>query len=89
MATRSKFGRVKNGKKRFIGNPTGQIQGRVQGSGPQHFGIVAVDCAKRRSKWMLCDFFGRVLIGPSSVEHRRGDLAAMIAKINDAFSLFR
>ena len=84
MATKSKFGRAKNGTKRFIGKPTGQIQDRVQACGPQHFGIVAVDCAKRRSKWMLCDFFGRVLIEPTSVEHRRGDLAAMIAKIDDA-----
>lgn len=33
---------------------------------------------------MLCDFFGRVLIEPTTVEHRRGDFAAMIAMINDA-----
>ncbi|TWT78834.1 hypothetical protein CA13_02310 [Planctomycetes bacterium CA13] len=33
---------------------------------------------------MLCDFFGRVLLEPTSVEHRRGDFAAMIVAINDA-----
>lgn len=56
MITRSKKRKSAGSKKRFIGKPTGQIQERVQAVGPQHFGVVAVDCAKRRSKWMLCDF---------------------------------
>lgn len=84
MVTKSKPRRQRTVTKRFIGKPAGQVQDRVQACGPQHFGIVAVDCAKRRSKWMLCDFFGRVLIEPTVVEHRRGNLAAMIAMINDA-----
>ena len=33
---------------------------------------------------MHCDFFGRVLIESTSVEHRRRDLAAMIAKLHHA-----
>ena len=70
--------------KRFIGKPNGHVAQRVQDCGPQHFGIIAVDCAKRRSKWMLCDFFGRVVVEPTVVEHRRGDLAAMIDVINAA-----
>jgi hypothetical protein len=41
-------------QKRFIG--AGKIQERVQAVGPEHFGVVAVDCAKRRSKGMLCSF---------------------------------
>ncbi|MEO9590992.1 IS110 family transposase [Rhodopirellula bahusiensis] len=84
MATKAKSRSRKTGTKRFIGKPTGHVQERVQQCGPQHFGIIAVDCAKRRSKWMLCDFFGRVLIEPTMVEHRRGDFATMIALINDA-----
>src|SRR4030066_78175 len=54
-------------------------QGRVQAVGPERFGIVAVDCAKARSKWMLCDFYGRVLIPPTVVEHQRTavDLATL------------
>jgi len=84
MATKAKSRTRKTATKRFIGKPTGHVQERVQACGPQHFGIVAVDCAKRRSKWILCDFFGRVLIEPTTVEHRRGDFAAMIASINDA-----
>ena len=84
MVTKSKSRARKSATKRFIGKPNGHVQDRVQTCGPQHFGIIAVDCAKRRSKWMLCDFFGRVLIEPTNVEHRRGDFAAMIATINDA-----
>lgn len=55
----------KTGKtRRYIGKPSAVIQQRVQEIGPQNFGIISVDCAKRRSKWMFCDYFGRVLIKP-------------------------
>jgi hypothetical protein len=30
-------------------------------------------------------FFGRIIIEPTTVEHRRGDLANMIASITDAY----
>jgi hypothetical protein len=36
----------------------------------EQFGIVSVDCAKARFKWMLCDFYGKV-VPPISVEHNR------------------
>ncbi len=39
--------------------------------GPEHFGIVCFDCAKRRSKFLLADFYGKVLIPPTLVEHNR------------------
>ena len=84
MVTKAKNRKSAGTSKRFIGKPNGQIQERVKQCGPEHFGTVSVDCAKRRSKWMLCDFFGRVIIEPTTVEHRRGDFAAMIASINDA-----
>lgn len=84
MVTKAKSRSAKSATKRVIGKPRGHVQERVQACGPQHFGIIAVDCAKRRSKWMLCDFFGRVLIEPTLVEHRRGDFAAMIEAINHA-----
>jgi len=71
-------------KKRFIGKPTGQIQERVQAVGPEHFGIVAVDCAKRRSKWMLCNFYGKVLIEPTTVQHNAGGLQATTQYVADA-----
>jgi transposase len=63
-------------KRRCLGKPTGQIQERVQAVGPEHFGILSVDCAKRRSKWMLCNFYGKVLVEPTTVEHTVGALRA-------------
>ncbi len=77
MVTRTKKRKSAGSKRRFIGKPAGQIQERVQAVGPEHFGIVAVDCAKRRSKWMLCNFYGKVLIEPTTVEHTTGGLRAM------------
>ena len=77
MVTKTRKRKFAGSKKRFVGKPTGQIQERVQAVGPEHFGIVAVDCAKRRSKWMLCNFYGKVLVEPTSVEHTTGGLRAM------------
>ncbi len=54
------------------GKPTGQIQQRVQAVGPEHFGVVSVDCAKRRSKWMLCNFYGKVVIEPTTIDQHGG-----------------
>jgi transposase len=84
MLTRNKKRKSTGSKKRFIGKPTGQIQERVQAVGPEHFGIVSVDCAKRRSKWMLCNFYGKVLIEPTTVEHTRGGLWLMTERVAEA-----
>lgn len=78
MARRTRKRKSGGSKKRFIGKPNGRIQQRVQDVGPEHFGIVAVDCAKRRSKWMLCNFYGKVLVEPTSVEHTTGGLRTMV-----------
>jgi transposase len=77
MVTKSQKRKSTGAKRRFIGKPAGQIQERVQAVGPEHFGVVAVDCAKRRSKWMLCNFFGKVLVESTPVEHTAGGLRAM------------
>jgi transposase len=81
MVTKTRKRKFAGSQKRFIGKPTGQIQERVQAVGPEHFGIVAVDCAKRRSKWMLCNFYGKVLVEPTSVEHTTGGLRAMTQQV--------
>lgn len=77
MVTTTKKRKSAGSKKRFLGKPAGQIQERVQAAGPEHFGIISVDCAKRRSKWMLCNFYGKVIVEPTSVEHTAGALRAM------------
>jgi transposase len=52
--------------------------------GPEHFGIVAVDCAKARSKWMLCDFYGKILVPPTTVEHQRTALQLATLQVQEA-----
>jgi len=82
--TKRKTGRSKKFSLAVLGKPTGIIQPRVQAVGPQHFGIVVVDCAKVRSKWMLVDFFGNVLVEPAIVEHSRTALQTAVALVRAA-----
>jgi transposase len=67
-----------------LGKPNGVIQPRVQAVGPERFGIVAVDCAKARSKWMLADFYGSILVPPTTVEHQRAPLGLAVAQLQRA-----
>lgn len=67
-----------------VPKPRGVIHPRVQQVGPEHFGIVSVDCAKARSKWMLADFFGTLHVPPTVVEHNRLDLEATVAHVRQA-----
>ena len=64
--------------------PRGILHPRVQKVGPEHFGIVCVDVAKVRSKWMLADFYGTILIPPTPVAHNRPELDFAIARIREA-----
>lgn len=76
----------KSGKKRpvVLGKPNGIIQPRVLAVGPEHFGVVAIDCAKARFKWMLCDFYGRVLIEPTEVEVERMAMQLATLQLKEA-----
>ncbi len=67
-----------------VSKPSGSVHPRVQKVGPQHFGIVAVDCAKARSKWMFTDFYGNILIQPTVVEHTGPGLNAAVACVRQA-----
>ncbi len=69
-----------------VHKPAGTLHPRVEAVGPQHFGIVSVDCAKARSKWMLADFFGRVLIEPVVVPHTGPGFQAAIARLRQAIA---
>src|SRR5436853_2013631 len=69
-----------------LGKPRGVLHPRVQQVGPEHFGIVCFDCAKVRSKFLLADFYGRVLLPPTIVSHLRPDLDAAVAQIREAFA---
>lgn len=69
-----------------LGQPRGLLSARVQVVGPEHFGIVAIDPAKDRSCWMLADFYGRILIPPTGVEHRRDAFDRAIAQLRQTIA---
>jgi len=71
MAATVQRKRGRTRRPQVLHSPRGVIHPRVQTVGPEHFGIVAVDCAKARSKWMLSNFYGKVLVDPTLVEHNR------------------
>src|SRR5579862_4205835 len=52
-----------------LGKPRGVLHPRVQQVGPEHFGIVCFDCHKGSSKFLLADFYGKVLLPPTVVAH--------------------
>ncbi len=66
--------------------PRGVIHPRVQKVGPEHFGIIAIDCAKARCKWMLADFYGNVLLPPALAEHTRAGLEAAVGAAREAMA---
>jgi transposase len=72
-----------------LGKPSGVLHPRVQQVGPEHFGIVCFDCAKARSKFLLADFYGRVLIPPTTVAHNRPALDAAVAQVRQAFAEYQ
>src|SRR5689334_19894652 len=84
MVTASRRAPRRHRRPASVAKPSGSIHPRVQTAGPEHFGIVAVDCAKARSKWMLADFYGNILIGPTPVEHTRAGLADFTTRIRRA-----
>jgi transposase len=86
MATMSRRAPRRHRRPASVAKPSGSIHPRVQAAGPEHFGIVAVDCAKARSKWLLADFYGNVLIQPTPVEHTRPGLDDFTAHIRRAMT---
>src|SRR5580658_10208365 len=88
MASKRSTKKSRSQAAEFLQKPRGVIHPRVQKVGPEHFGIVSVDCAKARSKWMLADFYGKVLIPPTPVEHTRKGIDAMMQLIREAIVQF-
>jgi len=86
MATTSCRRRRRSARYQSVAKPSGSIHPRVQKATPEHFGIVAVDCAKARSKWLLADFYGRVLVEPTLLEHTRQGFQQAIAAVRQAIA---
>jgi len=75
----------RNSKVQSVGKPRGVLHPRVQLVGPEHFGILCFDCAKARSKFLLADFYGKILIPPTTVEHSRIGLDHAVSQVRLAF----
>jgi transposase len=88
MATKFRTKGRRSARPYLIHKPQGTLHPRVQKVGPEHFGIVSVDCAKARSKWMLADFYGQVLVPPTPVEHTQKGIDAMLQSICQAVEQF-
>jgi len=92
MATTRKSGKT-GGRQRpfraFVQKPRGAFHSRVQKVGPEHFGLVCVDCHKAQSKFFVCDFYGNVLLAPAPLDHNRPALDGAIAKVRDTFAQHR
>jgi hypothetical protein len=46
-------------------------------SGLEHFAVVSFDCAKARSKFIVADFYGNILVHFTVVEHNRPNMATL------------
>jgi transposase len=84
MAPKFKSKRPRKSRSHVIHKPRGVVHPRVQAVGPDHFAFLCVDCAKARSKMMLADFYGRVLVEPTIVEHDQPGFEAALQRVSDA-----
>jgi transposase len=81
MTSSARSRRRKASPSGFLHKPSGRFTDRVQAVGPEHFGIVCIDCAKARSRYLLADFYGRICLPPATLPHTRGDFQAAIDRI--------
>jgi transposase len=51
--------------------------------------LVCVDCAKARSKILVADFYGRVLVEPTTVEHNRSGFDTALTSVRAAMARHR
>jgi transposase len=80
--------RRRKARRHVLSKARGIVHPRVQAVGPEHFAFLCVDCAKARSKMMLADFYGRVLIEPTAVAHDRFSLDAAVQTLRQAIAQY-
>ena len=86
MAVKSSSKNRRKAQPHALHKPRGVIHPRVQAVGPEHFALVCVDCAKARSKMMVADFYGRVLLEPTTVEHNQSHFDTALKSVRDAMA---
>jgi transposase len=86
MAVKSRSKDRRKSQPHTLHKPRGVVHPRVLAVGPEHFAFVCVDCAKARSKILLADFYGRVLLEPTTVEHNRSAFEAALMSVRAAMA---
>jgi transposase len=84
MATTLRRRRRRSSRFTAVAKPSGSLHPRVQQAQPEHFGIVAIDCAKARFKGMLADFYGRILVPPTLADQTRQGFQEALAALHQA-----
>ena len=82
MAVRRRSKRRSSNRRAHVHKPAGSLSPRVQKVGPECFGMVCVDPHKGSSKWMMTDYYARILVPPTVLEHRGPQLRAAVEKIH-------
>ncbi len=77
-------GHRKSKKQLSLHKPNGVIAPRVKKVGADHFAFVCVDPAKERSEWMMADYYGNLLIEPTTVEHQAAQLNMAVVRVQQA-----
>ena len=88
MAVKSRSNTRRKAQPHTLHKPRGVVHPRVQAVGPEHFAFLCVDCAKARSRAMLADFYGRVVLEPTTVEHNRPDFERVVKSVRDAMARY-
>lgn len=78
--------RRKSSKQLTLQKANGVIAPRVKKVGADHFAFVCVDPAKDRSEWMMADYYGNLLIEPTTVEHQAAQLHLAVSRVEQAKS---
>jgi transposase len=86
MAVKSRSKDRRKPQPHSLHKPRGVVHPRVVAVGPEHFAFVCVDCAKARSRLMLADFYGRVLLEPTTVEHNRSAFDTSVMAVRAAMA---
>lgn len=70
-------------KRQSLQKSNGVISSRVKAVGGDKFALVCIDPAKERSEWMMADYYGNLLIEPTTLEHQQVHFQIAIEMIRD------
>lgn len=57
------------------------VQERARKVGPEHFGALTVDCSKKHFELLLTDFYGKPLMGPTTILNNKPSIDSTIQQL--------